>query len=174
MLQAAYVPYAVRVLGLSAGTVGITLASFGVGMMVGSLLAPRVMAALPFGRAIQVGPVVSVLAALTMVATLLVPTGILAAAAFFLFGAGPIIWTITSTTLRQTVTPGAMLGRVSALFLTVNMGARPLGAALGGFVGATWGESACLVLALAGFVVQAWVIFRSRVSDLQHLPAPAA
>jgi len=174
VLQAAYVPYAVRVLGLSAGTVGITLASFGVGMMVGSLLAPRVMAALPFGRAIQVGPVVSVLAALTMVATLVVPTGILAATAFFLFGAGPIIWTITSTTLRQTVTPGAMLGRVSALFLTVNMGARPLGAALGGFVGATWGESACLVLALAGFVVQAWVIFRSRVSDLQHLPAPAA
>jgi hypothetical protein len=92
---------------------------------------------------------------------------------FFLFGAGPIIWTITSTTLRQTVTPNAMLGRVSALFLTVNMGARPLGAALGGFVGASWGESACLILALAGFVVQAWLIFASQVSHLQQLPAAA-
>ena len=67
-----------------------------------------------------------------------------------------------------------MLGRVSALFLTVNMGARPLGAALGGFVGATWGESACLWLALAGFVVQLGVILASPVSQLQVLPVAAA
>ena len=109
VLQAAYVPYAVRVLGLTASGVGITLAICGVGMVAGALLAPRVVAALPFGRAIQVGPAVSVLAAVVMVATLfvppsLLPTGTLAALSFFLFGAGPIIWTITSVTLRQTVT----------------------------------------------------------------------
>jgi predicted MFS family arabinose efflux permease len=172
VLQAAYVPYAVRVLGLSAGAVGITLASYGVGMVAGALLTARIVAAMPFGRAIQLGPAVSVLAALTMVATLAVPSGVLAGLAFFLFGAGPIVWTITSTTLRQTVTPAAMLGRVSAIFLTVNAGARPIGAALGGFVGASWGEPACLVLALAGFIVQAWVIFASRLRDLQGLPAP--
>ena len=174
VLQAAYVPYAVRVLGLTASGVGITLAIYGVGMVAGALLAPRVVAALPFGRAIQLGPAVSVLAAAVMVATLFVPTGAMAALSFFLFGAGPIIWTITSVTLRQTVTPGAMLGRVSALFLTVNMGARPLGAALGGFVGATWGEAACLWLALAGFAVQLAVILASPVSQLQALPAAAA
>ncbi len=173
VLQAAYVPYAVRVLGLSAGGVGMTLASYGAGMIVGSLFAPRVMAALPFGRAIQVGPSISVLAAATMVATLLLPTAAVAVASFFLFGVGPIIWTISSTTLRQTVTPNAILGRVSALFLTVNVGARPLGAALGGYVGASWGEAACLWLALAGFVVQAWLIFASPVSQLRHLPAAA-
>ena len=179
VLQAAYVPYAVRVLGLTARGVGITLAIYGVGMVVGALVAPRVVAAIPFGRAIQLGPAVSVLAAAVMVATQFVhpvwlPTGALAALSFFLFGAGPLIWTITSVTLRQTVTPGAMLGRVSALFLTVNMGARPLGAALGGFVGATWGESACLWLALAGFVVQLGVILASPVSQLQALPVAAA
>ena len=172
VLQAAYVPYAVRALGLDANGVGLTLAGYGLGMIVGALLAPRVMAALPFGRAIQVGPAFSVLAAATMVATLLWPSAALAFAAFFLFGAGPILWTITSVTLRQTVTPGAMLGRVSALFLTVNTGARPVGAALGGLIGATWGEAACLVLALAGFGVQAALIFSSRVSHLRHLPAP--
>lgn len=173
VLQAAYVPYAVRVLGLNAGGVGVTLAGYGIGMVVGALLAPRVMAALPFGRAIQVGPAFSVLAAATMVATMVWPMAALAFASFFLFGAGPILWTITSVTLRQTVTPGAMLGRVSALFLTVNTGARPVGAALGGLIGATWGESACLVLALAGFAVQAALIFRSRVSHLRHLPPSA-
>ena len=170
VLQAAYVPYAIRLLGLSAAAVGMTLAAYGAGMVVGALLAPQVVAKLPFGRAIQLGPAVSVLAALTMVATLVLPSGVLAGVAFFLFGAGPIVWTITSTTLRQTVTPGAMLGRVSAIFLAANTGARPIGAALGGFVGATWGEPACLVLALAGFAVQAWVIFGSQVRGLQRLP----
>jgi predicted MFS family arabinose efflux permease len=172
VLQAAYVPYAMRLLGLDAGAVGLTLACYGAGMIAGALLAPRIVATLPFGRAIQLGPVFSVLAALTMVATLALPSGALAGLAFFLFGAGPIIWTITSTTLRQTVTPGAMLGRVSAIFLTANTGARPVGAALGGVVGATWGEPACLVLALAGFVVQAGLIVNSRIRDLQRLPAP--
>lgn len=97
----------------------------------------------------------------------------LAAASFFLFGVGPIAWTITTTTLRQSVAPGAMLGRASSVFLTVNAGARPVGAALGGWVGAAWGEPACLWLALAGFVVQAWVIFGSRMGTLQRLAAPA-
>ncbi|MDO9113234.1 MAG: MFS transporter [Polaromonas sp.] len=170
VLQAAYVPYAIRLLGLGAAAVGMTLAAYGAGMVVGALLAPPLVAKLPFGRAIQLGPAVSVLAALTMVATLALPSGVLAGLAFFLFGAGPIVWTITSTTLRQTVTPGAMLGRVSAIFLAANTGARPIGAALGGFVGATWGEPACLVLALAGFAVQAWVIFVSQVRGLQRLP----
>jgi predicted MFS family arabinose efflux permease len=170
VLQAAYVPYAVRVLGLSASAVGLTLAAYGAGMVLGALLAPRIVACLTFGQAVLLGPFVSVLSAATLLATWAWPTGWLAAWAFFLFGLGPIIWTITSVTLRQTVTPQAMLGRVSAMFLTVNMGARPLGAALGALVGATWGEPACLVLALLGFCVQAAVIFWSPVRALQTLP----
>ena len=150
VLQAAYVPYAMRALGLDAGAVGLTLACYGAGMVAGALLAPRLVAAMSFGHAIVFGPLVSVAAMATMVATLRWPQGALAGTSFFLFGFGPIVWTITSTTLRQTVTPGAMLGRVSAMFLTVNMGARPLGAALGGLVGARWGET-CLPVAGAGW-----------------------
>jgi predicted MFS family arabinose efflux permease len=173
VLQAAYVPYAVRVLGLSAQGVGFTLGMYGGGMVVGALFASRIVGAMPFGRAIQFGPAVSVVAAFTMVATLVLPSGVLAAASFFLFGAGPIIWTITSTTLRQSITPGAMLGRVSAVFLAVNAGSRPIGAALGALVGASWGEAACLWLAALGFVVQAVVILASAVNGLRLLPQPA-
>ncbi|MCD6077091.1 MAG: transporter [Ramlibacter sp.] len=171
VLQAAYVPYAVRALGLGSEAVGITLGCYGAGMVLGALLAPRLVGRMPFGRAIQFGPVVSVFAAGTMVLTLLVPHGALAGLSFFLFGAGPIIWTITTTTLRQTITPHGLLGRVGAVFVTVNAGARPVGAALGGVVGAAWGEAACLWLAFAGFVVQAAVILYSRVSGLRELPA---
>ena len=173
VLQAAYVPYAIQVLKLDARAVGFTLALYGVGMVAGALAAPRVLRAWPFGRAILLGPAVSVLAASLLVATLVWPHVELVAAAYVLFGAGPIIWTISSTTLRQTVTPAALLGRVTALFLAVNMGARPLGAALGAVVGAQFGAAACLVLALGLFVVQAAVIVNSAVRTLQELPAAA-
>lgn len=172
VLQAAYVPYAVRSLGLSTQAVGVTLGCYGAGMVVGALLAARVVGAMAFGRAIQLGPAVSVLAAAAMVGTLALPSGVLAGLSFFLFGAGPIIWTITTTTLRQSVTPGAMLGRVGSVFLTVNAGARPVGATLGGVIGSLWGEPACLWLALAGFALQAGVILTSSMNGLRRLPAP--
>jgi predicted MFS family arabinose efflux permease len=170
VLQAAYVPYAVRVLGLNTEAVGFTLGMYGAGMVVGALLAPRLVGAMRFGSAVQFGPAVSVAAAGVMVATLALPHGALAGLSFFLFGAGPIIWTITTTTLRQSVTPSDMLGRVGAVFLTVNAGSRPVGAALGAVVGATWGEAACLVMAFAGFVLQAAIILTSRLSGLKALP----
>ena len=174
VLQAAYVPYAVKQLGLSGAGVGLTLATYGAGMVTGALLAPRAIRALPYGLAVLMGPCCSVLAMAVMCATLAWPSGVLAAASFFLFGLGPILWTITSTTLRQRLTPGAMLGRVSAIFLTVNTGARPIGAALGGWVGAGWGVQACLWLALAGFVVQAALCGFSPIRQLKALPEPLA
>lgn len=171
VLQAAYLPYAVRSLDLSPSAVGATLSAYGVGMVIGALLTSRILVRIRFGHAIALGPVVSVVAAALMTTTTVWPSGWLAGASFFLFGAGPIIWTITSVTLRQTITPKAMLGRVSALFLTVTMGVRSVGAALGGVVGAYWGEAACLYLAFAGFVIQAAVIVGSPTRPLRTLPA---
>lgn len=173
VLQAAYMPYAVHGLGLSGSAVGITLGMFGAGMVTGAILAPRIAAVVSFGMLIALGPLVSVLAAMTMALSLLVPNAALPGAAFFLFGFGPILWTIGQTTLRQAVTPAAMLGRVSALVTMATAGARPIGAALGGVVGGTYGPGACLLLALAGFILQALVILASPVPRLAALPQGA-
>ncbi len=172
MLQAAYVPYAIHDLGLDASGVGITLALYGVGMIVGALLAPRVVRALPFGQAILLGPYFSVLAAVTMALTLLWPQGWLAGLSYFFFGAGPIIWTITSTTLRQTVTPRAMIGRVTSINIVVSTGARPLGAALGGVVGVSFPVSVSLWCVVLGFGLQAIIISASKIRTLKSLPDP--
>lgn len=172
MLQAAYVPYAMNDLGLNASGVGITLATYGVGMILGSLLAPRVVAALPFGQAILLGPYFSVLAATTMAMSLYWPQGWLAALSYFFFGVGPIIWTITSTTLRQTVTPRAMIGRVTSINIVVSTGARPLGAALGGLVGVNFPVSVSLWMVVLGFGLQAIIITASKVRTLKRLPDP--
>jgi predicted MFS family arabinose efflux permease len=172
MLQAAYVPYAINDLGLDASGVGVTLALYGLGMILGALLAPRVVRALPFGQAILLGPYFSVLAAVTMALTLFWPQGWLAALSYFFFGVGPIIWTITSTTLRQTVTPRAMIGRVTSINIVASTGARPLGAALGGVVGVSFPVSVSLWCVVLGFGLQAIIISASKVRTLKRLPDP--
>lgn len=174
VLQASYVPHAMHNLGLGARGVGFTLSLYGGSMVLGALAAPHLMSRLRFGWAIALGPLASVLAAFTMAASLAWPTPALAGLSLFLFGAGPIVWTVSSMTLRQTLTPAALLGRVSSIFLAANTGARPLGAALGAAVAAIAGSpaqaiSACLLLAAAGFVVQAGVIVLSAAHRLRSL-----
>jgi MFS family permease len=138
LLLAVFVPYAVRHLGLSATGVGTTLAMYGAGMVVGALLATRVMQRL-------------------------------AALSFFLLGAGPILWVISTTTLRQAVTPPRLLGRVSAINI-MSYGARPLGSALSAIVGGFYGAEVCLYLATAIFGAQALVILMSPAVALTQQP----
>jgi predicted MFS family arabinose efflux permease len=174
VLQGVYVPFAVRLLGLDAATIGMTLATYGVGMVAGALLAPRLARHVGFGMLVTIGPIFSVVAALVMAASVVVPGYALPMLGFFLFGAGPILWTIAQTTLRQAITPTAMLGRVSALMMMATMGARPLGAALGGLVGEQFGLGSAVALAAVGFAVQAAVIVLSPVPRLRALPEPAS
>lgn len=172
VLQAIYVPYAHQHLGLSAGAIGITLALYGAGMVAGALVANTVMRRLSFGRVILIGPFMGLGAGIVMAVTIWVPNPIIAGLSFFMIGMGPILWTISSTTLRQIVTPDAMLGRVSALITTATYGARPLGAAIGAIVGSSISLPACLIVTVIGFSIQALVIARSAPSRLQILPDP--
>ncbi|MEY9639222.1 putative MFS family arabinose efflux permease [Bradyrhizobium japonicum] len=131
---AVFVPYAVRHLGLTAAGVGTVLTMYGVGMVIGALFATRVMKRIAFGTVVGLGPVTGFAAAVVMALTVLVPSPWLAALSFFLLGVGPILWVISTTTLRQSVTPPRLLGRVSAINI-MSYGARPLGSALGAIVG---------------------------------------
>jgi predicted MFS family arabinose efflux permease len=169
MLLAVFVPYAVRHLGLSASGVGTTLAMFGVGMVGGALMATRIMRRLAFGVVIALGPIAGFVAATVMALTTLIASPWLAALSFFLLGAGPILWVISTTTLRQSVTPPQLLGRVSAINI-MSYGARPLGAGLGALVGAIFGAEACLYVAVVIFAAQALVILMSPVVSLASQP----
>jgi predicted MFS family arabinose efflux permease len=169
LVLAVFVPYGVRRLGLSATGIGATLAMYGVGMVVGALLATRVMRRLAFGTVIGLGPVAGLAAAAVMALTTFIPTPFLAALSFFLLGVGPILWVISTTTLRQSVTPPRLLGRVSAINI-LSYGARPLGSALGAIVGGLYGAEACLYLAVAIFGTQALVILVSPAVSLARQP----
>ncbi|MGE8617120.1 MAG: MFS transporter [Achromobacter spanius] len=170
VLQAVYVVYAIERLGLNATGVGITLGVYGGGMLAGALATPWLARRLSFGAMIAAGPLSALAASVLLLFTLAYPSGVVAAAGFFLFGAGPILWTITTTTLRQAVTPNALLGRVSAVILTATYGARPVGALIGAALAARIGLDACLWVSAAGFLVQFVVLFTSPVARLQSQP----
>ncbi|MGB6255248.1 MAG: MFS transporter [Bradyrhizobium sp.] len=169
LLLAVFVPSAVHHLGLSAAGVGTTMAMYGVGMVAGALLATRVMQRIAFGTVIGLGPVAGFVAAAMMALTSVVPSPLLAGASFFLLGVGPILWVISTTTLRQSVTPPSLLGRVSAINI-MSYGARPVGSALGAIVGGLYGAETCLYLAVAIFAAQALVILMSPAVSLTHQP----
>ena len=130
VILAVFVPYAVHHLGLSAARrrhdAGDVRRRHGGRRAVGH---PR-HARLPFGIVIGLGPVTGFVASAIIALTTVFPTPLLAGLGFFLLGAGPILWVISTTTLRQSVTPPRLLGRVSAINILA-YGARPLGAGAG-------------------------------------------
>ncbi|MGB3866062.1 MAG: MFS transporter, partial [Xanthobacteraceae bacterium] len=169
IIMAVYAPYAIRHLALDAFGIGVTLSMYGVGMVIGALVAMRIMQRLPFGTVIALGPVTGFVASVVMALTIAWPAAVLASLSFFLLGVGPILWVISTTTLRQTVTPPRLLGRVSAINI-LSYGARPLGSAIGAIIGGFYNAEACLMLAVAGFAAQALIILASPAVRLRSQP----
>ena len=64
---------------------------------------------------VRIGPISALLASLLTLATFRFPSPQLATASFFLLGVGPILWAVSTATLKQQFTPTALLGRVSAI-----------------------------------------------------------
>src|SRR5947207_1848978 len=162
------VPSLVPPSSLPAANARIELArtvAFAGGPALGGALVGWLGAAPAFG----VAAVLSIGAAVVMALTSVMPTPLLAGLSFFLLGAGPILWVISTTTLRQSVTPPSLLGRVSAINI-MSYGARPLGAGLGALIGGLYSAEACLYLAVAIFAAQALVILMSPAVRLARQP----
>lgn len=173
VLMAVLVLFALQVQGLNTAELGIALGMQGGGMLLAALSAGWFAAHMPFGLMIVLGPVFSVLAA-ALLAISTVATGmpalVLLCGVFFLFGYGPMLWTVGQTTLRQAIVPASLIGRVSAVQQMANLGMRPIGALVGGWVGGSYGLTAAIWLAIIGYGVQLVVILASQVPALRGLP----
>jgi predicted MFS family arabinose efflux permease len=140
-LLAVWAPLALGPLGLDPAHMGLAQSTYGAGLILGALAAPFCARRLPPFMTLIFGPAVSVVAAVLFLAA---PSGNgfgLAAAGYFLVGFGPMLWLICQTTVRQLVTPSALMGRVNATVQTAIYGVRPLGALAGGLVAAQAGHA---------------------------------
>ncbi|OKI04030.1 hypothetical protein A6A06_38690 [Streptomyces sp. CB02923] len=145
VLEASLVLYLHYTWGMSTGEIGLVLGLAGLGYPVGSLLSKRIMDGIGTSRALILSLVVNILgcAAMPVFGSVgwtagLIVGGILQGFANAVFG--PI-----SLTLRQTVTPPGLLGRVNSVQRFLLWGMVPLGSlaasamiSLAGLAGALW------------------------------------
>jgi predicted MFS family arabinose efflux permease len=163
-------PYAARVLLLAPETIGLASSVYGAGLIAGALSGAVLIARLPTGLLLVFGPASSLLGAGLLA---LAPASLgwpALALAFFLFGFGPILWFITQTSLRQAVTPQALLGRVSATLTTAMYGMRPVGALAGGLAGEWLGLQTAMLLPVGLFALSTLAILASRMPGLRTMP----
>jgi predicted MFS family arabinose efflux permease len=79
---------------------------------------------------------------------------------FFVGGIGVAISNVHVVSLRQSITPDELLGRMTASYRTVIYGTLPLGALLGGFLGETLGLRPALAVGALGMLLALpWVVF---------------
>ena len=170
MLQAAFVPYAAHHLGLSAFEVGATMACYGLGMLGGAVVAPWASKNISFGSMIISGPIGALLGAIVIACSIWYPSFTLACLSFFLFGAGPILWTVSTATLRQAITPSDLISRVSAVIMTMTYGARPIGALVAAAIASVYPPEYCILVAVMGFIAQLVIIMCSKAPKLASVP----
>jgi MFS family permease len=160
--------YALTELGLSAGVLGLCISVGSLGGLAGAAVAPRVVRRFGFGPTFVAGT------ALGCVAPVLVPladgsrssSGVLIAAAYLLTGFGVTISVIGSVTLRQTVAPAKLLGRVNAVMRLASYAAVPLGSMATGVVATAFGVRNGLFIGVAGLLLPTLILVFSPVLRL--------
>lgn len=172
IFNALFVLYAVRQLGLdAAGLGGIFLVGGVVGLCV-AMLAGRL------ARRLGIGPVM-VLGMFLLVGSggmFISASGVgvltiaLLALAESLGAAGDALYNVTVSSLRQSLTPDRLLGRVAASARFVFWGAQPFGALLGGVLGETIGLRPTLAIAVAGWFVAFLTLVISPIRGLRAQP----
>ncbi len=167
---------ATRVVGLGTPALGLVVALGGAGSLVGATVAGRLSAR--HGP----GPLFFSTAVLMAGAQLLIPLSsqfpsfglaCLCVQQFFGDMAG-MIYMVNQTTIRQTLAPAEILGRVNSAMQLASMGMLPFGALSGGYLAARFGIAQTLWLASIGFAVSClWLIPLRTVRDGGPLPSMA-
>jgi MFS family permease len=174
-IEAIFILYAVRSLSLSAAVVGAVLSASAVGGVAGSMVAPRLTRRFSLG-AVYSGAVVIGFSSLLLIPAAAGPRWVMVimfVAGFFLTATGIGAANVVSFTMRQTITPNRMLGRMTAAMRMLTYGLGALGGLVSGFVAASVGLRAALLLAAAGCTLSVLALLFSPIPQLRALPSVA-
>ncbi|MGQ0841948.1 MFS transporter [Actinokineospora sp.] len=174
-LEALFVVYAVRVLEFDAGLIGLVMSLGAIGGVLGAGVASTLVKHLPFGVVYVVADLVGVCGPLLIAAASgsKVVTAVVVTVGFFIMRAGSAISNTASISLRQTVTPPELMGRMNAGMRTLMWSPQTLGALAGGFIGGFAGLRAGLWIAGIGTVLSVLPLLLSRIPHIRELPAAA-
>lgn len=172
-IDAIYVLYLVRDLGIEPGTLGLLLSVGSIGFPIGALLAAPTARRIGIGAAIVWGAVVSDAAFLLLPLageprSLAIPLLIVAQ---FLFTLAVPVTVINQVSLRQAMIADRLLGRVNATMRVIGLAAAPVGALVGGWLGATIGLRPTLALGALGLQLGAIILLLSPVRLIRDTAA---
>ncbi len=162
--------YVTRDLNLSPATLGFVLSLGAVGALLGSILADRLGRRMGIGRAYAWATALDLGLLLLPVASELSYPSVVIAAGFILNGVGMGLTNVYSVTLRQTVTPGRLIGRMNASYKFLTFGAIPVGALIGGALAEAIGVRNAIALGAAALLTGPLVLFLSPMRSLVTLP----
>src|SRR5262249_53062867 len=174
ILNSLYVLYAVRELGIGPAGIGGILLVASLGGLGGAVMGGRVVRRLGLGPTMVLGMLLIAGGAL-IVPLVMGPLTIVIPLLTFgmaVGAAGDSFYNITAMSLRQSLTPDRLQGRVAASGRVVILGAQPLGALLGGVLGEALGLRSALALVAVGFFSSFIWLFLSPVRRLHAQPAP--
>jgi len=134
VLVAVLVLYAKNLLHVGSIGYGLLFSAFALGSLLGSAMVPRALSRI---RAGQVLCASVPLTALSFVSLYITNHVGVAAASVAILGVAVGLWNVTTTTLRQTLSPDALRGRVNSAYRTVGTSFAAVGALLGGII-AEW------------------------------------
>lgn len=154
-MQTVFVVYAADRLGFSAGLIGAVIAAGAAGSLAGSLVAGAANARLGFG-ALTVAAVGAQCLGLALIPVVGDASRPLLAGwltlSFLVMGLGTAMTNVNVVSLRQTITPPGLLGRMNAAYRFANWGVLPLGALAGGALAGACGDRLALaVIGACGF-----------------------
>lgn len=131
MALATYVLFVQEILGLEAASFGVLLSAGAVGGVVGSLVAARVSARIGPGASLFVSIILS---AVTFAVTGFATSAPLVWAMFVVMSLAGVLWNVITVSLRQSIIPDRLLGRVNSVYRFFAWGMMPIGSLVGGVV----------------------------------------
>jgi predicted MFS family arabinose efflux permease len=174
IVMAIYLLYLTRELGLSPAALGVVLGlGGGVGVLVGSAMAPRVAGWCGVGRALVwahalFGLFGLLLASATVWPALAAP---LVFAAEFAQLSVNAVYQVNRAAVEQAVTPRHLRGRVLASRTVAHAAAGALGILVGGLLGETVGMDAAIRVGVVGGLFSFLWLWWAPIRDLRALPA---
>jgi MFS family permease len=147
--------YSQDILHLSDFQFGLLFAVEAAGALLGTLVAARISARLGSGTSVALMIAISA-------ASFLVPVvwaqPVAVAASLALGAFGGLVWNVITVSLRQSLVPDALLGRVNSAYRLIGWGTMPLGALAGGLLADGFGLRApFLVASVVSFLLAAWL-----------------
>jgi MFS family permease len=171
IIAAVYIVFAVRVLELRPGVIGIVFAVSNIGYLVGALLANRLSRRFGVGPTIVMGAAGSVSLLLLAAAPTSNPIPFLIAAQA-ISGMGIPIYNITQVSFRQAITPERLQGRMNSVMRFIVWGVMPLGALLGGALATWFGLRTAIWVGAIGMSLAVLPVLLSPVRTLREMPEP--